>query len=130
MESNRSGGETKITRAYLKRHRYEIFVFGDNLLHKGYGGAAKLRDMPNTYGFVTKKAPNNNDGSFYKPEEYKPKFQTELAKLERRIEEYDDYIFLISRLGGGLANRYNIFQEVIKPGLECLKEYPNVRFLL
>jgi len=52
-----------MTKEYLRAHPEVIFVFGDNLIHRGKGGAAKLRDEPNTYGFITKKYPNNIDSS-------------------------------------------------------------------
>lgn len=119
----------KITKSYLRQNKNHIFVFGDNLLRKGKGGAAELRDEPNTFGFITKKAPNNNIGSFYKPEEYQQKFEVELNRLIKTIKKYPNNTFLISKLGGGLANKYNIFEKVIRPGLECLKEYDNVKFL-
>lgn len=43
-----------------------LFVFGDNLVRKGYGGqAAALRDEPNAVGIPTKRSPsqylNDND---------------------------------------------------------------------
>jgi len=119
----------KITKSYLRNNPNHIFVFGDNLKRKGYGGAAKLRDESNTYGFITKKAPNNNDESFYKPEEYKEKFEVELKRLIKDIENNPDKIYLISQFGSGLANKYGIFQKVIKPGLTYLKKYNNVKFL-
>jgi len=119
----------KITKSYLRNNPNHIFVFGDNLKRKGYGGAATLRDEPNAYGFVTKKAPNNNDGSFYKPEEYEIKFEYELRKLIKKIERNPDKTFIISKLGGGLANKYKIFQKVIRPGLTRLKVYDNVVLL-
>lgn len=34
-----------------------IFVFGDNVLHKGYKGQAVIRGLPNAYGFPTKWLP-------------------------------------------------------------------------
>lgn len=119
----------RITRSYLRKNPDYIFVFGDNLQRKGKGGAAKLRDEPNTYGFITKKAPSNNSGSFYKPDEYKEKFESELRKLIEEIEKNPNKTFLISKLGGGLANKFNIHEKIIKPGLERLKEYNNVVFL-
>ena len=119
----------KITKSYLRKNPNHIFVFGDNLQRKGKGGASKLRDEPNTYGFITKKAPNNNSGSFYKPEEYEIKFESELKNLIKQIEKNPDKTFFISKLGGGLANKYNIYEKIIKPGLERLKEYENVEFL-
>ncbi len=118
-----------VTKSFLRQNPDYIFVFGDNLKRKGYGGAAKLRDEPNTFGFITKKAPNNNEGSFYKPDEYKDKFLVELKRLEKEINNNPDKTFLISKLGGGLANKYKIYQKVIKPGLKKLEEYKNVQFL-
>lgn len=53
-----------ITKYWLKKHLECIFVFGDNLIREGYGGAAILRDEPNTYGFITKKYPDNKNESF------------------------------------------------------------------
>jgi len=118
-----------ITRKYLRENPDKVFVFGDNLLRKGKKGGAVLRDEPNTYGFVTKKAPNNLDSSFYRPSEYKEVFRHELNDLINVIEANPDKTFLISKIGSGLANKYNIFEKVIKPGLAKLKKYPNVEFL-
>lgn len=117
-----------VTREYLRSHPTHIFVFGDNLKRKGKKGAAELRDEPNTYGFVTKRAPNNLDQSFYRPENYRLLFEFELKLLEMAIEK-GEYTFLISQLGAGLANKYNIWEKVIKPRLESLRKYPNVVFL-
>lgn len=119
----------KITKSYLRNNPNHVFVFGDNLKRKGYGGAATLRDEPNTYGFITKKAPNNNDGSFYRPDEYKEKFDVELKRLIKEIEKNPDKVYLISQLGGGLANKYGIYQKVIKNGLTILEKFDNVRFV-
>lgn len=119
----------KITKSYLRQNPNHIFVFGDNLQRKGKGGAATLRDEPNTCGFITKKAPNNSSGSFYKPEEYKQKFETELRRLIKHIESNPDKTYLISKLGAGLANKYNIREKVIEPELTRLEVYDNVVFL-
>lgn len=119
----------KVTKEYLRSNPDHIFVFGDNTLRTGKGGAAKLRDEPNTYGFITKIYPNNNFDAFYKPRIYGGIFKKELKKLIRQIERNPDKTYLISKLGGGLANKYKIFQKVIKPGLEPLKQYSNVKFL-
>lgn len=119
----------KITKDYLRANPNHVFVFGDNLQRKGKGGAAKLRDEPNTYGFITKKAPNNDDESFYRPSEYYPKFESERRKLIKEIERNPDKTFLISKLGGGLANKFSIHEKVISPGLSVLREYGNVIFL-
>lgn len=121
--------DTIIDREYLRSHTNEIFVFGDNLVRVGRGGAAILRDETNTYGFITKKRPDHMDDSYYKPLEYRPIFYSELDKLIETIKDNPSYTYLISRLGGGLANKYRIFEEVIQDGLQVLKTFPNIRFL-
>lgn len=118
-----------VTRDYLINNPDHIFVFGDNLLRRGHGGAAKHRDLPNTYGFVTKKIPNNEDRSFFRPEEYQMTFDIERNRLEQLIINNPNNLFLISKLGAGLANKYNIFELIIQPGIEYLKKYKNVKFL-
>lgn len=119
-----------ITKQYLRRHPNHVFVFGDNNLRRGKGGAAYLRDELNTYGFITKKKPNNFDSSFYTVDEYIKVYKEEINKLISEIKEYDDRIYLISKLGAGLANKYRIFEEVIEKNIkEDLKNFNNVKFL-
>jgi hypothetical protein len=119
-----------ITPEYLLEHPLEVFVFGDNIARLGAGGAAKLRYLPNTYGFITKKFPNNYDGSFFKPDEYKDFFTNEIVKLRVEIITNPHRTYLISKLGAGLANKYKIWEKVIEPMLkESLDDLKNVRFL-
>lgn len=89
-------------------------MFGDNTIRKGTGGAAKFRHHDNTYGFITKKYPNNQDSSFYKIDEYISIFNDEFDKLSSFILEHSDKLFLISKLGSNLANKYYIYDYVIK----------------
>jgi hypothetical protein len=115
-----------VTEKFLKNNPNVIFVFGDNTIRKGKGGAAKLRDEPNTYGFITKKYPNNNDRSFYRLQEYTSVFKLELSRLMIEIEANPDKTYLISKLGAGLANRYKIYEEIIQPNIGVLRDYDNV----
>lgn len=115
---------------YLKINPKHIFVFGDNLLRFGKGGAASLRDMPNTYGFITKKEPNNKISSFYQIDEYRPVFKDEYEKLDNKISSLPNYVFLISKLGAGLANKFCIFENVIeKPIIALAAKYKNTYLL-
>jgi hypothetical protein len=119
-----------ITEDFLDKNPSAIFVFGDNTLRQGYGGAAVLRDHPRAYGFITKKYPNNDDGSFYHPKEYASIFFDELVKLKEKIQDDPFKTFYISQLGGGLANKYKIWELIIKDGLEKnLKSFLNVILL-
>jgi hypothetical protein len=93
------------------------------------GGAAILRYHPHAIGFITKKYPDNKDGSFYKPEEYSPVFFEELKKLKRIIQSKPNKTFYISQLGGGLANKFRIWQKLIRHNLvKELEIFDNVIF--
>jgi len=118
-----------ISKTYLREHPDHIFVFGDNKLRRGKKGAAFLRDEPNSYGFITKKIPTFSKEGYYKPKEYRVVFKKEMEYLKIRIESNLDKTILISELGSGLANKYKIWEKVIKPGLEELRQYDNVVFL-
>ncbi len=119
-----------INKEYLINHPNSIFVFGDNTLRKGKGGAASLRDLPNTYGFITKKYPDNKDSSFYKLDEYLFIYCQEIKYLIEYITSNKNKIFLISKIGSGLANRYNIFENIIEPSIKKdLKDFKNIEFL-
>ena len=50
----------------------KIYVFGDNLIHKGKGGQAIIRDCPNAIGIPTKRLPSMAENAFFndKREEY------------------------------------------------------------
>jgi hypothetical protein len=119
----------EITKYFLDNNPNAYFIFGDNLDRRGYGGAAVLRDHPHAFGFITKKFPDNRDTSFYHVEEYKEVFFEELLKLTKTVERRPDKIFYISQLGGGLANRYLIWENLIKENLiRTLSKFDNVVF--
>jgi hypothetical protein len=118
-----------ITKEYLRSYPEVIFVYGDNMIHKGKGGAAKLRDEPNTYGFITKKYPCLEDRCYFKPEEYNEIFREELKKLLKFIIDNQDKTFLISKLGSMLANKFGIFESIIEPNIKKYIRFTNVKFL-
>ena len=119
-----------VTASFLEENPNVIFVFGDNLKRYGTGGAAALRYITNTYGFVTKKAPTYKDEDFYKPEDYITKYLEEVYCLRERMIKQPDKLFLISKIGGGIANKYKIFEEVIEPTIRILlKDLSNKEFL-
>jgi hypothetical protein len=118
-----------VTWSYLDNNPNARVVFGDNLQRRGKGGAAKLREHPQAIGFITKKFPDNLDGSFYRPEEYSRVFEEELEKLKTTINSSPGILFYITKLGGGLANRFFIWEKVIKDRLlTSLSGFKNVIF--
>ena len=118
-----------ISTKFLRENPDHIFVYGDNTIGKGKKGAAIHRDEPNSYGFITKKRPSYDSSAYYRPAEYKHVFEKEMKKLVRDIEMCPHLTFLISKLGSGLANKYGIYEKVIKKGLKELEKYNNVKFL-
>ena len=61
----------EIRRYYVKQHPDWIFLFGDNMLHKGLGGqAAEMRGEQNAIGIPTKKKPDMTEDSFFTDAEF------------------------------------------------------------
>ncbi len=119
-----------VTGVFLQQNPHCIFVFGDNTIRQGKGGAAALRDFSNTYGFITKKLPLHENSAFYTVDEYKSIYVDELLKLELEIKKNPKSIYMISQLGAGLANRFGIWEEIIKPNLkDDLGLYNNIIWL-
>jgi len=119
----------EITAKILTENPSWVFVFGDNTLRRGLGGAAKLRYHPQSYGFITKKYPTYNDDAFYNLEDYPKVFEEEMNKLLKRIDSNPKHLFLISKLGAGLANRHSIFEKIIEPNIRKYLIQENIRFL-
>lgn len=113
-----------ITKEFLDKNTNVFFVFGDNLIHKGHGGAAFLRDHARAVGFITKRYPANRDGDFFTPETYPPVFLQEVQKLLAHIQRHPYHTYYVSKLGANLANRYGIWESIIFPELpKRLAEY-------
>ena len=119
----------EISEKFLQLNPNAYFVFGDNLERRGLGGAAALRFNPHAIGFITKKFPDNRDTSFYDPSEYREVFFEELEKLRRIIISRPEKTFYISKLGAGLANRYQIWERLIRDNLiKTFENFENVVF--
>lgn len=60
-----------ITREYVRANPDKIFLFGDNLEGRGYGGqAAEMKGEPNAIGMPTKKSPTYKAGAFFTDREF------------------------------------------------------------
>ncbi len=119
-----------VTNEFLDENPDIYFVFGDNTVRTGYGGAAILRDHPRAYGFITKIFPDNRDSSFYTVDDYEDVFFEEVEKLKEFVSSHPNEKIYISQIGGGLANKYKIWENIIKPNMEKeFSEFENVVFL-
>lgn len=60
-----------ITRSFVRAHLDHIFLFGDNLARRGFGGqAAQMRAEPNAIGIPTKNLPSNVEEAFFTDAEF------------------------------------------------------------
>lgn len=84
-----------ITRDYVRTNRDKLFLFGDNLERRGFGGqAASMRGEPNAIGIPTKKSPNFREGSFFSDNE----FEENKAAIDAALAEVTDAIGETSRM--------------------------------
>jgi hypothetical protein len=119
-----------VTNEFLDENPDIYFVFGDNTVRTGYGGAAVFRDHPRAYGFITKIFPDNRDSSFFTVDDYEDVFFGELERLKEFVYSHPNNKIYISQIGGGLANKYKIWENMIKPNIEKeFMEFDNVVFL-
>ena len=120
----------EITSDFLSNNLDYVFVFGDNLQRTGTGGAAALRYHKNTYGFITKKTPSHSTEAYYKKSEYIEVYLKEILKIREEMKNNPDKIYLISKVGAGLANFFMIWEKIIEPTIKSLlQDQDNVIFL-
>lgn len=76
-----------ITRKHLQDNPDQLYLFGDNLIRRGYGGQAKqMRGEPNAVGIPTKKLPSMEPGSFLTDVDY----ETNKAAILKAVEPVVD----------------------------------------
>lgn len=98
----------QITREYVRANRNKLFLFGDNLEQKGFGGqAAAMRGEPNAIGVPTKKKPSMTTDSFFTDTEFdqnRAAIDYAFAKLAEAVTDSSRVIVLPSDgLGTGRA---------------------------
>ena len=81
---------------------YEIFLFGDNLMRKGKGGQAVIRDEPNAVGIPTKNAPSRNDSAYFSDDNYEDNIR-HISNAFISIPHYATVVMPKNGLGTGLA---------------------------
>ncbi len=97
-----------ITREYVRANRDKLFLFGDNLERRGFGGqAAAMRREPNAIGIPTKKSPSYRDDAFFSDDEFeqnKASIDAAFAEIMRAITDSIRVIVIPSDgLGTGRA---------------------------
>ncbi len=82
-----------------------VFVFGDNVHHKGYKGQAIIRGLPNAFGFPTKWLPLTiPDAYFYDDDPEAVAIVDEcLLKVELLLSKGKKVWWPVAGIGTGLA---------------------------
>ncbi len=79
-----------ITRKDLQRNPDKLYVFGDNLVRKGYGGQARqMRGEQNAVGIATKVAPSTDPSAFFYDKDYYRNCSVIRKDFERVFEALD-----------------------------------------
>lgn len=93
----------RINRDDVRLNRNKIFLFGDNLAEKGFGGQAReMRGEENSIGIPTKKAPSNYPASFFTDKE----FDANIISIDKAFQKIPtDKTLVIPKagIGTGLA---------------------------
>lgn len=96
-----------ITRKYVRANRDKLFVFGDNLERRDFGGqAAEMRGEPNALGIPTKKRPSYNSGAFFTDAEFeqnKAAIDAAFAKILASVSDSIRVVIPSDGLGTGRA---------------------------
>jgi hypothetical protein len=112
----------------IKSHTKKIFVFGDNNLRYGKGGQAIIRDLPNTIGLRTKKAPNNQLSSFYSDsdlEENKKNIIEDILTIKDLQLKGNVIVFSNGGYGTGLSKLKEHAPKTFEYLCGCLKSFFN-----
>ena len=93
----------KYTSKLLYENQEKIFVFGDNMVRKGKGGQAVIRDCPNAFGIATKRYPSMNEDAFFsdQPDEFDV-VMNDLRQLYK-LSKSHTIVFPVGGIGTGLA---------------------------
>jgi len=96
-----------ITRSMLRSEPDTLFVFGDNMIGRGFGGQAKeMRGEPNAVGIPTKCLPGMNATDFFRDNDYdraKIKIDAAFVRLFAHAASGGSIVWPADGIGTGLA---------------------------
>ncbi len=93
-----------ITRSMLQAEPDKLFVFGDNIHRKGYGGQAKeMRGEPNAVGIPTKVYPRMDEGAFFTNKDLAVVIQHSCEDFQRLADHKGIIVWPTAGIGTGYA---------------------------
>ena len=115
----------------VKANPHCLFVFGDNLLGKGHGGQAVIRDLPNTFGIPTKREPNKRDTAYFSDKDEEMDAVTHSIAVLNFIctlNIFEKIIFPKNGIGTGLSHTKSKSPMIYKMMKRYLKNSFNYTF--
>lgn len=125
-------GRKPLSPELCRAHPEALFVFGDNLMRKGKGGQAIIRDEPNAFGIATKVSPSNDDAAFFRDtcKRCESVMLEDIERLKRIIasRRYEYVVLPAAGIGTGRARlperAPKLFSHIVRLyqmfGLPCL----------
>lgn len=117
-----------IYREDLVSNRDVLYLFGDNLERKGFGGQAKeMRGEPNAVGIATKKKPSLFEDSFFSDDDmdlFLTHYDVDIARVDDHLELGGIVIVPSDGLGTGLSElptRAPKIDTFIKEDIESMR---------
>jgi hypothetical protein len=96
-----------ITRQRVRENLDTIFIFGDNLQEKGFGGQAReMRGEPNAIGIPTKNAPDLRESSFFSDQDLdrvKGFIDAAFDRINHKLKQGYKVVIPTDGVGTGLA---------------------------
>jgi hypothetical protein len=113
---------SKITPETCRQHGDKVFVFGDNLIHKGKAGQACIRDEPNSFGIPTKRLPSMSDNAFFSDKD--EEFDIILTCLRElyRLSKTTEIVFPLE-IGTGLSKMPDKSPKLYRKMIQILREH-------
>lgn len=100
-----------ITRKKMKEHPEMLFVFGDNIHRRGFGGQAKeMRGELNAVGLPTKRTPEHNDEAYLRDDMLSIIMATsasDVGRLVNHLVNGGTVVWPEDGIGTGLADLAN-----------------------
>jgi hypothetical protein len=120
----------RYSRAEAHANRDKLYVFGDNMAGRGFGGqAGEMRGVPNAVGIPTKWRPSREPSAYFtngdlRDGNVKQAIMGAIAELEKHLLAGGDIVYPADGVGTGLSElptRAPDIMEFIDAGIDRLK---------
>ncbi|RLC45641.1 MAG: hypothetical protein DRH57_07590 [Candidatus Cloacimonadota bacterium] len=110
----------------------KLYVFGDNMIRRGKGGQASIREAANSIGLATKRLPSMSVASFFsdKEDEYcivEEDIEKILSEMQKDLR-YDTLVLPFDGLGTGLSQMPEKSPELFEHMVTIIEDKLNITY--